>query len=90
MMIDKSTRIDTTTPGPSKILTYRYTLIDVTAADIDKEKFKKKLMPTLIENYKTNPSTQSMRKAGIIIKLKYFDKKGVFITDMAVDPKDIN
>jgi hypothetical protein len=89
MMVDRSTRIDTTTPGPGKMLTYKYTLVDIAAADIDKEKFKQKLLPTLIENYKTNPATQSMRKAGIIIKFKYFDKKGVFITDMTVDPKDL-
>ena len=45
MMVDKETRLDTTMPGPDKTIIYRYTLINMSAADVSKARLVSAVRP---------------------------------------------
>jgi hypothetical protein len=92
MMVDKYTRMDTTLAGPGKLLTYKYTLVETVATDIDKtklEEIRKSLKATIVQTYKTSPAMKVFRDADVKLKYQYYDKKGAFVTDIEVDPTDI-
>lgn len=92
MMVDKYTRMDNTLAGPGKLLTYKYTLVETVATDLDKaklEEIRKSLKGTIIQTYKTSPAMKVFRDADVKLKYQYYDKKGAFVTDIEVNPTDL-
>ncbi len=85
-MIDKITRLDTTVQRPGRVFSYKYTVLGLSAARLNKEQIRAAIEPTLFHNYKTNPSMAALRKLSAILKYSYFDEAGAFILDIEVDP----
>jgi hypothetical protein len=88
MMADKETRLDKTTTAPNKTLVYHYTLINLRAADVQKDLFVKQLRPNIIANYKSHPDMKTLREKGVTLAYEYSDKAGVPIARFEVSPKD--
>ncbi|MFO8025980.1 hypothetical protein [Thiohalophilus sp.] len=49
MMVDQETRLDGA-EADNQVLTYNYTLVNYTAADMDRNKFTRALRPTLLKS----------------------------------------
>ena len=88
MMVDKETRLDNTMAAPDKTIVYRYTLVNTDAASVQKDRLVSALRPQVLTNYKTNPSMKELRDNGVTMQYQYSDRKGTFITEFAVSPKD--
>ena len=88
MMVDKETRLDNTMAGPGKTIIYRYTLVNVRAADVHKEQLTSALRPRVLANYKTDSSMKAFRDQGVAMEYQYSDKNGAYITSFSVSPKD--
>ncbi len=52
MMIDGETRLDTTFAGPGNRVTYLYTLVNVSSAELEPGEFVDAMRPRLINNYR--------------------------------------
>ncbi len=89
MMVDKETRLDNTVAGLDKTIIYRYTLVNMNAADVPKDKLVAAVRPGVVATYKTNDSMKEFRNNGVTMKYQYSDKGGVFITEFSVGPKDL-
>jgi len=85
-MVDAITRLDATVQRPGRIFSYKYTVLGFKAAKLNKEQIRAAIEPTLLHNYKTNPSMSALRKLSAILKYAYFDEAGAFILDIEVDP----
>ncbi len=89
MMVDKETRLDNTMAAPDKTIVYRYTLINMSAADIPKDKLISGVRPQVVTTYKTSDSMKDFRNNGITMQYHYSDKNGVAIAEFSVGPKDL-
>lgn len=88
IMIDKETRLDATIPAPKRTFIYRYTLVNILGKDYNSKLLKSKIRPVALQNYKTNPSMKAFRDLSVNLKYQYFDKKGAFLMDFDISPKD--
>ncbi len=88
MMVDKETRLDNTVVLPNKTIVYRYTLVNMNAADIKKGDLTTALRPQVLNSYKTDESMKSFRENGVTMQYQYSDKNGAVITSFSVNPKD--
>lgn len=86
--LDKQTRIDTTIPGSNK-LTYVYTLLGVSADDIDEQALIAYLRPSIINGYKTNPKMATLRAKDVELDYLYRDESGKHIIEILFLPKDL-
>lgn len=86
MMVDQVTRLDSTFPGPGKVLNYKYTLVGMKRADLDVENVKKRIAPMVTQNYRTSPAMEDLRKLSAVLKYHYYDEAGVFAFAIEVDP----
>lgn len=86
MMVDPITRLDLTVQRPGCVLSYKYTLLGLKASRLNKEKIRAAVEPTLLQNYKTNPSMAALRRISAILKYTYFDESGAFILEVEIDP----
>lgn len=77
-MVDKETRLDSTM-CLGKQLHYKYTMINVSENDIDKEAFKNEITSMLVKNQCNNDSMVKMLKLGVEYFYIYFDKNGSLI-----------
>ena len=89
MMVDKETRLDATMAAPNKTFVYHYTLVNLNAADVPKDRLITVLRPKVLANYKTNPGLNSFRNNGVTMDYQYSDKSGVFVGEFTVGPKDL-
>ncbi|HKD38181.1 MAG TPA: hypothetical protein VKB78_15315 [Pirellulales bacterium] len=88
MTIDAETRCDSVVPGPNKTISYHYTLVKRTKDELYPDKLVAYMRPRLVNNYKTLEAMKTLRDSGVILEYRYFDKEGVYITSITVDPKD--
>jgi hypothetical protein len=84
---DKYTRIDTTIPSHRK-LTYLFTVLGVSADDVDGSAFAASLRPSIINGYKTTPQLAILRDHGVELHYVYRDESGKHITEIIVSAKD--
>ena len=89
MMVDKETRLDNTMALPNKTIVYRYTLVNMNAADVKKDELLAAVRPQILNNYKTDPDMKSFRENGVTMQYQYSDKNGTMITGFDVSPKDL-
>jgi hypothetical protein len=89
VMLDKETRLDTTTALPGKSLLYKYTLVNFTAKDVSKDDLITKVKPISVNVYKTSDTMKTFRNKGVTMVYQYYDKNGVFIGDFTVGPGDL-
>jgi hypothetical protein len=86
MKIDYLTRLDATFHGPGKVFGYKYTLVGLKAAHLNKARLREAIEPTLIKNYKTHPAMKGLRDLLAVLKYTYFDEAGVLVMEIEVDP----
>jgi hypothetical protein len=88
LQVDSETRLDTTTSGPGRRLTYYYTLVSTAVADIDVARFTEQMKPNIVNNYRTNPSMADLRRMDVELGYVYRDKVGNMVATITVSPRD--
>jgi len=86
--VDRETRLDTTMAGPGNRLTYLYTLVNLSSADVDSTELTAKLKSQIINGYKTLPEMAAFRKRQVELHYHYRDKNGNVVATIVVSPKD--
>jgi hypothetical protein len=90
LMLDAETRLDGTSAGPGRVLTYNYTLVDVTKNDrLDTKTFEARVRPNILNEYKTTAGLKALRAAEVAMRHRFSDRDGVFITEIVVAPADL-
>jgi hypothetical protein len=90
LMLDSETRLDGTSAGPGRVLTYNYTLVNVTKGDgLNITRFEEATRPNIIREYKTNPGLKALREADVSMHHRFSDKIGVFVVEIVVAPDDL-
>ena len=90
LMLDPEIRLDGTGAGPGRVLTYNYTLVNVTKRDgLNITRFEEATRPNIIREYKTNPGLKALRAADVSMHHRFSDKNGVLIVEIVVAPDDL-
>jgi hypothetical protein len=90
LMLDAETRLDGTSAGPGRFLTYRYTLVNLTKNDpLDLKKFEARVRPNILHEYKTTAGLKALREALVSMRHRFSDRNGVFITEIVIAPADL-
>jgi hypothetical protein len=89
IMLDSETRVDSTIPEPPNTLVYHYTLLKRTKSQLDVRAVVDYLRPTVVNNYKTTENMKTLRDAGVMLKYRYYDKDGIFVTEIVVKSSDL-
>lgn len=90
MMVDKDTQLDNAVAMPGKVLQYNYTLVAISASQVDTARLDEAFKPTLLNKVKTTPDMKPLREAGVTFIYNYRDKDGVMIVRYEFGPKDYN
>ncbi len=90
MQVDPYTRLDSASAKGKTNFIYYYTLIDLDKTEVNLDTVNKYVRPTIIEGVKTSPDLKVFRDNNIIMDYKYYDKKGVFVTEISVTPAMYN
>ncbi|MEL6578933.1 MAG: hypothetical protein AAFQ14_04220 [Cyanobacteria bacterium J06621_12] len=88
MMIDLDTRWDSSFAGPGKVMSYKYTLVNHSANNIDGRQFAQNIHPTLTNLICNNPTTQIFPDNGVLLNFNYYDKSSNLIARVKVTPND--
>ena len=88
MMIDRDTQWDSSLAGPGKMLSYNYTLVNHSAAQIDGTQFAKNVRKPLTKTICTNPATQIFPQNGVLLNFNYYDNTRNLIARVKVTPDD--
>ncbi|MBF0229503.1 MAG: hypothetical protein HQK63_07925 [Desulfamplus sp.] len=78
IMVDQETRLDTLM-CLEKQMHYKYTMINASENELDKEAFLNNIKKSLIKNHCSNENPIKMLKMGVTYYYNYFDKNGVLI-----------
>jgi len=89
IQVDSETRLDTTTSGPGKRLTYYYTLVNLTTSDLDLDQFTKAMRQQLANNYKSNAQMAGLRNMQVELHYVYRDKGGSTVATIILSPSDL-
>jgi len=94
-MIDENTRFDNMIAIPGKIMQYSCTLLNMTKEEFDEfdeeyDYIEGTMLPTIINQLKTNPQMERFRKMQITLRYYYRDMNGVYITNIEVTPSMYN
>jgi hypothetical protein len=87
-MIDSETRIDGIEIKANNVLAYKYTLINLSAANVDTSEFRKALWPGLLAIIRTNPELQELRNRQTVFEYNYLDKQKQFVYSFKILPRD--
>lgn len=88
VFLDRETRLDSTAAGTGKIFTYNYSLIHMTAQEVNATELSSSLWPRFIKTIRTEPDLKTFRKNSVTMIHRYFDKNGEFIFDLTIRPED--
>ena len=88
MQVDKETRMDATMAGPGNRITYLYTLINLSSADLEQKTFIDAMRPQLLNGYRTDPDMAAFRKKEVELHYHYRDRHGNAVATIVVSPKD--
>lgn len=88
MMIDQDTRWDSSFAGPGKMLSYKYTLVNYSASQIDGVQFANNIRNPLTETICSNPATQIFPDNGVLLNFNYYDNSRNLIARVKVAPGD--
>jgi hypothetical protein len=86
--IDENTRMDTSTVGPGKKLTYFYTILDTASIKLTSVEFSEALRPQLIDSYRTNPKMFELRENDFTVCFCYRDESGTIFANIEITPSD--
>ena len=85
-MIDANTQFDEMVLVNSRTLKYNFTAINMTKEDVDVEEFKESLIPMAVNQMRTNPQAERIRKLEVTVIYSYVDMNGEFICDITITP----
>ncbi len=88
IMVDQVTRLDTVIPMPGKVLTYNYTLVNMSLEQIDIVSLREYLRPRIINNIKTSDEMKYLRDKGVTFVYKYYDDVKRFVFEVKVTPDE--
>jgi len=88
MMVNEDTRWDSSFAGPGKMLSYKYTLVNYSANQIDTVQFTQNIRTYLTDTICTNPATKIFPENGVSLNFNYYDNALNFITMVKLTPND--
>ncbi|MBS7254355.1 hypothetical protein [Flavobacterium branchiicola] len=88
IMVDKDTRLDNSVALPGDIFQYNYTLVNLDKKDVQIEKLKEFLVPTVKNFVKTSSDMKFARDNNVTVNYHYKDKNGVELLTVSVLPED--
>lgn len=88
MMVDEDTRWDSSFAGPGKTLSYKYTLVNYSANQIDGRQFAKNIRTPLTDSICKNPATQVFPENGVLLNFNYYDNTRNLIATVKITPND--
>lgn len=88
VMVDRDTRWDASYAGPGKSLSYNYTLVNYSAANIDGSLFARNAHILLTERVCNEPSTVIFPQEGVLLNFNYYDNTRNLIARVKVQPSD--
>ena len=88
MMVDNNTRWDSSYAGPGKTLSYNYTLVNYSAANIDGSLFAKNARTFLIDKVCNEPTIAVFPHEGVLLNFNYYDNARSLIARVEVEPSD--
>lgn len=88
IQVDEETRLDTTTAGPGKILTYYYTLITINESNLAPTNFVNTMKSHLVNGYKNNQDMATFRNNKVELHYNYSDKEGRPFANIIISPND--
>lgn len=87
MPIDQFSRLDSASTKGKTNFIYHYTLFDLEKSEVNIDTVNKYIRPNIIENVKNSPDLEIFRDNNIIMDYKYYDKNGLFVTEISVTPE---
>ncbi|MGD1919083.1 MAG: hypothetical protein ACFCAD_09410 [Pleurocapsa sp.] len=88
IMVDRDTRWDASFAGPGKSLSYNYTLVNYSAANIDGSLFAHNAHVLLTERVCNEPTTVIFPQEGVLLNFNYYDNTRNLIARVKVTPSD--
>lgn len=88
MTVDRDTRLDSTQAGPSRTITYHYTIVTARADEIDTKEVHRIMSSRIRNSVCTDPDMQAFLKNGVTISHLYRGSDGSHITKIAIAPRD--
>ena len=88
LMLDQDTRWDSSSAGPGKMLNYNYTLVNYSAAQINKTQFANNIHQSLTQMICYEPATQIFPQGGVMLNFNYYDNLNKLITTVKLAPSD--
>lgn len=85
VMVDQDTRLDGATSG-KQTLTYNYTLVNYSSADLDSAKFESAMRPSLLK-----AGCQALKpilSAGVTVNYIYKGKDAATVSNISLKPSD--
>ncbi len=87
MNVDEYSRLDSASAEGESCFNYFYTLVDLEKSEVNLDTVNKYIRTGIIENVKNSTELREFRKNKITMNYNYFDKNGVFVTQIAVTPE---
>lgn len=88
-MVDSETRLDgIQIKDGNKTIVYKYTLINLSAEQVDTLAFRKALWPGILSLIKTSPAMKTLRDQETRFEYYYQDKQSQLIYNFKVAPAD--
>ncbi len=87
MQIDEYSRLDSASTKGKTNFIYHYTLFDLEKSEVNLDTVNKYIRPSIIENVKNSPELKFYRDNEITMDYKYYDRNGVFVTEINVTPE---
>ena len=84
----RGVRFDSVVAGPGRRVTYTYTFVNLSSADIDPADLTAKLKPPFVNTYKTDPRMADFRRMEAEIVVQYCGKEGNVAASFVASPKD--
>ena len=88
MMVDGNTRWDSSYAGPGRSLSYNYTLVNYSAANIDGSLFAKNVRVLLKDKVCNEPTIAVFPQEGVLLNFNYYDNTRNLIARVKVEPSD--
>lgn len=88
MMVDNNTRWDSSYAGPGRSLSYNYTLVNYSAANIDGSVFARNARGILTEKVCNEPTIAIFPQEGVLLNFNYYDNTRNLIARVKIEPSD--
>jgi hypothetical protein len=86
-MIDSETRIDGVELLKSNTIVYKYTLINLSAANLDTAGFRSAMWPGILSTIRINPGLKDLRENETTFRYLYLDRDGKKAYEFTVTPR---